>query len=125
MKPLDDQSKSGEWSGSDSRIWVAHRAKEQDEVFAYIRPAEAELLITDHLMLLADLGGIYVLTPDPAEMGLRLYATARIHTFVEVGIVSKHQLNIMSRMIVGEDMYQGDAWECLEIDDLDFDYEDS
>ena len=117
----DDQRGTGEWTESHSRIWAAHRAKDQEAVLAFVLPQEVEVLITEHLRLLGDLGGFQPGTASVIELEIRAYALARLQSFVESGIVSERRVNILSRFILGEDVFPTAADdECLELADLEF-----
>ena len=85
-------------------------------------PAEVDVLITEHLLLLGDLGGFQANTANATEIELRSFALADFRVSWSPGVVSVRQVNIMSRFIIGEDVFPtGD--ECFELADLEFQVE--
>lgn len=55
QEDTDLDTRPDEWSASDSRVWAAHQGREQFAYQTWLLPAEAELLVADHLALLSNL----------------------------------------------------------------------
>lgn len=119
MSTSDIEEKTGEWSESDSRIWAAHQAMDEETLLAFVLPAEVQMIVTGHLLLLRDLDSFSPGNATTTEIELRSHALARLRGFVEAGFVRQRKVDLMARFILGEDVFPDDDEDNLRLADLD------
>jgi len=100
----------------------SHGSQAQEAVLAWVLPVELDFLIIESLRLLGDIGGLSVCAVNSTEQNIRNHALARIRSFVDSGIVTERHVNILSRLMLREDIYPDDE-DSLRIAELDFDAE--
>ncbi len=112
-----------EWVGTNFRMWTANEGNNQEEILAYLLPVEIDFIINLHLLLLRDLGTFDPVKMIDSEIEIRAYAIARLQGFIESGFISVEKMNILSRLIVHEDLFPSEGESALYLSDLNFDLE--
>ena len=112
-----------EWVGTSFRMWAAHEGSIQEEILAYLLPVEIDFIINLHLLLLRDLGTFDPVKMIDSEIEIRAYAIARLQGFIESGFISVEKMNILSRLMVHEDLFPSEGESALYLSDLNFDLE--
>ena len=126
----DDSCTAGEapdwqegWTSTNFLMWAAHEGSGQVEILVYMLPVEIEFVINNHLFLLRDLGAFDPGSVTDSEIEIRAYAIARLQGFIESGVISVEKMNILSRLILHEDLFPSEDESALYLSDLNFDLE--
>jgi hypothetical protein len=117
----DTSDMHAEWTSANFRMGSARLGIDQAEIPAYMLPVEIDYIVNLHLFLLCDLSAFDPANEIDSEIEIRAYALARLHRFLESGLISAEKLNILSRLILHGDLFPCEDEDILHLTDLSFD----
>ena len=100
------------------RMWTAYEGSTQEEILAYLLPVELGFTVNLHLFLIRDLDKFDPANMIDSEIEIRADAIVRLQGFIESGFVSVEKMNILSRLIVHEDLFPNQDESALYLSDL-------